>query len=250
MTRSIAGNSTSCVDRPLLTMRSASGTEKTKPGSSGCADIMMSTPRERVRQAWYGPYSGFVIAGLCGGLVWFFPDAGMAQTLFNLAVLTYVTAAMNLIPFLELDGYWICMDVFQTTGLRQRSLGFLRRELPRKVRTRTRLTRFDWVLLGFGVIGAIFTVVALLRGRYTVRAEISGFKTLDRRGLVLDPGQVLDLGEIRLAVGALTETVEVVAVTRDGYLFVWDTPARTSALREWPSFRHDARNTGRWRPSR
>jgi putative peptide zinc metalloprotease protein len=126
------------------------------------ADIMMSTPRERVRQAWYGPYSGFVIAGLCGALVWFFPDAGMAQTLFNLAVLTYVTAAMNLIPFLELDGYWICMDVFQTTGLRQRSLAFLRHELPRKVRTRAAFTRFDWVLLGFGVIGAIFTVVALL----------------------------------------------------------------------------------------
>ncbi|PYR24419.1 MAG: hypothetical protein DMF98_15450 [Acidobacteria bacterium] len=58
-----------------------------------------------------------------------------------------------------------------------------------------------------------FTLVALLRGRYTVRAEISGFKTLDRRGLVLDPGQVLDLGEIKLAVGALTETVDVVAVT-------------------------------------
>jgi Carboxypeptidase regulatory-like domain/TonB-dependent Receptor Plug Domain len=58
-----------------------------------------------------------------------------------------------------------------------------------------------------------FTLLALLRGRYTVRAEISGFKTLDRRGLVLDPGQVLDLGEIKLAVGALSETVDVVAAT-------------------------------------
>src|SRR3989442_3077712 len=29
-----------------------------------------------------------------------------------------------------------------------------------------------------------FNLVALLRGRYTVRAEISGFKTLERRGLV------------------------------------------------------------------
>jgi hypothetical protein len=45
-----------------------------------------------------------------------------------------------------------------------------------------------------------FNLVALLRGRYTIRAEISGFKTLERRGLVLDPGQVLDLGDIQ-AVG-------------------------------------------------
>ena len=58
-----------------------------------------------------------------------------------------------------------------------------------------------------------FSLVALLRGRYTVRAEISGFKTLERRGLVLDPGQVLDLGELKLAVGALTETVDVVAAS-------------------------------------
>src|SRR5919106_5826173 len=40
----------------------------------------------------------------------------------------------------------------------------------------------------------LFTLVALLRGRYTVRAELSGFRMLERRGLVLDAGQVLDLG--------------------------------------------------------
>ena len=126
------------------------------------ADIMMASSRQRVRQAWYGPYMGFVIAGLCGGLVWFFPDAGIAQTLFNLAVLTYVTAAMNLIPFLELDGYWMLTDIFQTVGLRPRSLSFLRHELPRKIRARESLSRYEWMLAGFGVIGAIFTVLALV----------------------------------------------------------------------------------------
>ena len=40
--------------------------------------------------------------------------------------------------------------------------------------------------------------------------------------------------------------LEVVAVTREGFLFVWDTPAPRSAPREWPSFRHDARNSGRY----
>ena len=33
-----------------------------------------------------------------------------------------------------------------------------------------------------------FTLSSLLRGRYTVRAELSGFKPLEQRGLVLDPG--------------------------------------------------------------
>jgi hypothetical protein len=39
---------------------------------------------------------------------------------------------------------------------------------------------------------------------------------------------------------------EVVAITRAGHLFTWDTPARQSDRVEWPSFRHDARNTGRY----
>ena len=40
--------------------------------------------------------------------------------------------------------------------------------------------------------------------------------------------------------------LEVVAITREGYLFVWDTPTPASGLVEWPMFRHDARNTGRY----
>jgi hypothetical protein len=37
---------------------------------------------------------------------------------------------------------------------------------------------------------------------------------------------------------------EVVAVTREGYLFVWDTPGRGAS--QWGAFRHDARNTGNY----
>ena len=40
--------------------------------------------------------------------------------------------------------------------------------------------------------------------------------------------------------------LEVVAVTREGYMFVWDTPTPASGLVEWGSFRHDARNSGRY----
>lgn len=39
---------------------------------------------------------------------------------------------------------------------------------------------------------------------------------------------------------------DVVAITRDGYLFAWGTPSRT-ATSEWPAFRHDVRNTGNYR---
>jgi hypothetical protein len=41
--------------------------------------------------------------------------------------------------------------------------------------------------------------------------------------------------------------LEVVAVTRDGYLWVWQTPSKaTDGALVWPTFRHDLRNTGRY----
>jgi hypothetical protein len=37
---------------------------------------------------------------------------------------------------------------------------------------------------------------------------------------------------------------EVVAATRDGYVFAWDVPSPADAGAAWPMFRHDARRTG------
>ena len=59
-----------------------------------------------------------------------------------------------------------------------------------------------------------------------------------------------DLGGWLIAVPAVGDIDgdgrnEVVAVTRDGFLYVIRTPGRATA-REWPVFRHDARNTGRY----
>jgi FG-GAP-like repeat len=65
------------------------------------------------------------------------------------------------------------------------------------------------------------------------------------------PGWPRDLGGWMLAAPAAGDIdgdgrSEVVAVTRDGYLHVIDTAGRPGA-REWPAFRHDARNSGRYR---
>ncbi|HEY0875639.1 MAG TPA: TonB-dependent receptor [Vicinamibacterales bacterium] len=53
-----------------------------------------------------------------------------------------------------------------------------------------------------------FNVPFLLPGTYTVRTEMSGFKPLERRDVVLRLGQTVDLN-LRLDVGGLTETIEV-----------------------------------------
>lgn len=139
------------------------------------ADIMLSPPRDRIRQAWFGPYASFVVAGVAATLAWLFPHAGISHVLFNLAVLTYYTVLLNLIPFLELDGYWMLTDALQTADLRPRSLAFLRRELPGRIRRRERLSRFEWALVGFGTLGAIFTVFALVTSYVFWGAIFRGF---------------------------------------------------------------------------
>ena len=61
-----------------------------------------------------------------------------------------------------------------------------------------------------------------------------------------------DLGGWALAAPAVGDIdgdrrLEVVAVTRDGWLYAWDTPTRNSGgALPWPSFRHDLRNSGRY----
>jgi CRP-like cAMP-binding protein len=68
---------------------------------------------------------------------------------------------MNLIPLLELDGYYILADVIQVPDLRPRSLAFLRDDLVRKIRHRERFTKQDVGLALYGTLGVAFTIFAL-----------------------------------------------------------------------------------------
>jgi hypothetical protein len=56
-----------------------------------------------------------------------------------------------------------------------------------------------------------FTFTALQPGTYSLKVEHSGFKTLERTGIVLSANERLSLGEIPLSIGVVTETISVVA---------------------------------------
>src|SRR5262249_44794406 len=56
-----------------------------------------------------------------------------------------------------------------------------------------------------------FQIRPLLQGTYSVRIEANGFKVLERRGLILDAGQIMNLGNLRLAVGEASTSVTVEA---------------------------------------
>ena len=56
-----------------------------------------------------------------------------------------------------------------------------------------------------------FAFTALQPGTYSLKVEQTGFKTYERRGLVLSANERLSVGEIRLELGVVTETVRVEA---------------------------------------
>ena len=57
-----------------------------------------------------------------------------------------------------------------------------------------------------------FSMPFLTPGRYDVRAELSGFKATEQKGITVALGQALDL-PLKLEVGGVTETVQVVGTT-------------------------------------
>src|SRR5262249_30666521 len=56
-----------------------------------------------------------------------------------------------------------------------------------------------------------FTFVSMLPGSYTVRIEASGFRTLEKKNNVLTANERLTVGELQLTLGAVTESVSVIA---------------------------------------
>jgi len=125
-------------------------------------DSLMLDRRQRILQSSAGPFTELVIAGVAGLAVFFFPSGPLADLLYKFALLNYVVIFLNLIPLLELDGYWILSDLIQVPDLRPRSLQFVQHDLWHKFRERERLTPQEWGLGGYAIAGIAFTIFSFV----------------------------------------------------------------------------------------
>jgi hypothetical protein len=57
----------------------------------------------------------------------------------------------------------------------------------------------------------LFTIPAVPQGTYTLKVTLDGFKTVERRGILLRAGEVYNAGKVVLGVGELTEVMTVSA---------------------------------------
>ncbi len=126
------------------------------------SDMVMASPRARAVNAGAGPLADLVLAGAAAIAASVLGPTALGEVCYRFAGLTFVSAAINLFPLLELDGYWLVTDLLDIPDLRPRALAFLRHDLSSRLRSRTPLSRGEWGLVLFGVGGAVATVAAVV----------------------------------------------------------------------------------------
>jgi putative peptide zinc metalloprotease protein len=149
------------------------------------SDSLMLDRKQRIVQSYAGPYSAFIVAGICSILAWGFPESAIAPTLYKFSVLAYLNQFMNLIPLLELDGYWILSDYIQVPDLRPMSLAFIRHDLWHKLRIRERFTKQETGLALYGIVGTLFTIFSFYTAYFFWKTVFGGLVgQLWRGGLI------------------------------------------------------------------
>jgi putative peptide zinc metalloprotease protein len=130
------------------------------------SDGLMMPRRQQIIESFAGPFAQLVLAGIASIVAWTYPEWILSETMYKFAVLNYLVVIMNLIPLLELDGYYILADLIEVPDLRERSLVFIRRDLFHKLRTREHFNKRDVGLLLYGVLGVLFTIFSLYTAYY------------------------------------------------------------------------------------
>jgi CRP-like cAMP-binding protein/Zn-dependent protease len=125
------------------------------------SDGLMMDRRQQIASSFAGPFAEMILASASSLIVWWFPHWFLSPTLYTAAALNYYLIILNLVPLLELDGYYILADVIQVPDLRPRSLAFLRDDLRRKIIHRERFSKQEIGLGLYGTVGVAFTIFAL-----------------------------------------------------------------------------------------
>jgi putative peptide zinc metalloprotease protein len=143
-------------------------------------DIWLENRGRRIAVSAAGLVSDLTLAGACALLSQALP-AGAAAALF-LASIAYFSFLLNLIPLLELDGYYILVDLLEMPRLRPRSFAFVRERLPGKLRRRERFDREELLFTGYGLLAGLFSVLMFFYAVRLLEMQIAGLIDAVARG--------------------------------------------------------------------
>jgi putative peptide zinc metalloprotease protein len=141
-------------------------------------DIWMAPRRERLIVSFAGPWTGVWLGAACTIAVLLLPPGSLAGAFFfSWAFVALLDNLFNFCPLLELDGYYLLVDLVEKPMLRARSFAFVRGELWRKLWTREKLEPEERFFASFGIASLAWSAMEIylavrvweLRGAAIVR---------------------------------------------------------------------------------
>ena len=119
------------------------------------SDIWAAARLPRILVSAAGPYSNLALSGMAALAALLVAPSGWQDALWSFSLTGYVLALVNVNPLLELDGYYIVMDLMDVPNLRARALAYLGSRLGGRAAPEPRLHRvfmlFGAASLAYGI---------------------------------------------------------------------------------------------------
>jgi putative peptide zinc metalloprotease protein len=137
------------------------------------SDVWLAGTRHRLLASFAGPWAELVLGSACATTAFLLPDGPLGAALFAWAFACLLQTAFQFFPLLELDGYYLLIDLIEQPRLRARSLAYVRgplwSDLGRLLRTGERPTREQCLLAWFGLGSAGASLLACVLAVLTWR---------------------------------------------------------------------------------
>ncbi|HNT29438.1 MAG TPA: hypothetical protein PKL83_00620 [bacterium] len=122
-------------------------------------DIWTKSKRSRIFTSLAGVWIQMVLSGLALMAVVSIDAAWLRIVLIEFVFVNYLGVLFNLNPFLEMDGYYVLVDLVGVPNLRKKTGEFLRRGWMQKLKRGERLTRTDGWYIGYAVSHICWIIV-------------------------------------------------------------------------------------------
>lgn len=109
------------------------------------SDIWRSPRAARIIVSAAGPAADLLVGSLAAITAYFSPDAAIGSIAYKLAFTSFVSSVFNLNPLLELDGYYILVDLLRMPDLRRQALAYVRGPLWDKLGAHLRMRSMRWM---------------------------------------------------------------------------------------------------------
>jgi putative peptide zinc metalloprotease protein len=135
------------------------------------SDIWAAARLPRILVSAAGPYSNLILSGAAALAALLLAPGDQKDVLWSFSLTGYVLALVNLNPLLELDGYYMVMDVLEIPNLRARALAYLGSVVRGRAQEEPRL---HLTFMVFGAASLAYGIAVGLGILWTCRSYIDG----------------------------------------------------------------------------